>query len=168
MIRCVWSFRHRSPGKDCVFHSSSLKMVLVSPNASYLRPGSGTSGYSSPASCSPRPAPSSVRALSGRLSALSVFHSFIGFPQFPQFHRFWMALLYGRAERLTAQNGDFWPGQWSTTAVWATRKLRLCYRCCSPTFIRSGARSQHHIVCALCDRAILRRASVGSRRTSRL
>jgi hypothetical protein len=42
-----------------------------------------------------------VRSLPGRLSALSVFHSY----------RFCMVLLYGRAGRLTAQNGGFRPGQ---------------------------------------------------------
>jgi hypothetical protein len=44
---------------------------------------------------------STVRALSGRLSALSVSHS----------KSFFMALLYGRAGRLTAQNGGLRRGQ---------------------------------------------------------
>ena len=37
--RCVWSFRYHLLGKICVFHSSSLKVVPISPNASYCEVG---------------------------------------------------------------------------------------------------------------------------------
>ena len=54
-----------------------------------------------------------VRAHPGRLHALRVSYSETSFAWFC------MALLCGRAGRLTAQNGGFWPGQIGAFKLWA-------------------------------------------------
>ena len=70
-----------------------------------------------PSRCSTRPSPP------GRLS---------GLPAFPILNRFCMALLYGRARRLTAQNGCFRPGQISeaTAVVVTLAEGEFAITCC--------------------------------------
>jgi hypothetical protein len=50
--------------------------------------------------------------------------------RFSYVNRFSMALLYGRAGRLTAENGGFRPGQWCSRARSRARSPAMCARPC--------------------------------------